>query len=476
MKRIGSTLAVAAFLAAGCGGSYDDTQAGIDAGGTPNPVATNVVSSGTITGFGSIVVNDVHYDTGNAEIVADGAVVTQDALAVGDVVVVQGTLSEDGTTGTASNVTFDDAVEGPISAIDLAASTLTVLGQLVHVDADTSFDDRISPASLEGLTVGDIVEVTGFLLADGSIGATRIEPKAAGEEFEVTGQVANLDSGSLTFTLGGLTVDYSAAQLDDFPAGAPENGQLVEAKGTALGAAGELLATRVEFKGNDRPGAAGDRIEIEGFITRFVSASDFDVEGVPVTTDGGTVFENGTSADLGLNRKVEVEGVLNDSGVIDASEVELKQAGFIRITSNVDSVGSDRLTVLGIEVRVDASTRMEDKTDADVEPFTLADLAVGDFVEVRGFEDAEGVKATLLEREDFEGEVELRGFVESASSPDFVILGVTIRTDGGTVFRDVNDTVIDAATFFGQTEGRLVEADGTLADGVIAADEVELED
>lgn len=474
MKRTGTLLVLAALLA-GCGGG-SETVAGIDAGGTPDPVATNIVSSGTITGFGSIIVNDVHYDTSDAQFVVDGAAASQSALAVGDVVVVQGTLSDDGTTGTASSVTFDDAVEGPVSAIDLAGSTLTVLGQLVHVDADTSFDDSIIPASLEGLTPDDIVEVSGFLRADGSIAATRIEAKPAGEEFEVTGSVTNLDTGALTFTIGGLTVDYSAAQLDDFPGGAPEEGQVVEARGAALGAAGELPATRVEFKGNDFPGDAGDRVEVEGFITRFVSASDFDVEGRPVTTDGGTVFENGTSADLGLNRKVEVEGVLDDAGVIDASEVELKQAGFIRIVSTVESIGSDRLTVLGIEVRVDTSTRMEDKSDAGVEPFTLQDLAVGDFVEVRGFEDADGVKASLLEREDPENTVELRGFVESASSPDFVILGVTIRTDGGTVFRDLNDAVIDSATFFGQADGRLVEADGTLGNGVILAEEVELED
>lgn len=475
MKRIGTTIAIAAAFLAACGGG-SETVAGIDAGGTPDPVATNVVSSGAITGFGSIIVNGVHYATGDAEVVVDGAVATQAELAVGDVVVVQGTLAEDGTTGTASSVAVDDAVEGPITAIDLAAGNLTVLGQLVHVDADTSFDDRISPASLEGLTVGEIVEVAGFVLADGSISATRVEPKAAGEEFEVTGTVGNLDAAALTFTIGGLTVDYSAAQLDDFPAGAPEDGQLVEAKGTDLGAAGELLATRVEFKGNDRPGNAGDRIEVEGFITRFADVADFDVEGVPVTTDSGTVFENGTSADLALNRKVEVEGVLNDSGVIDASDVELKQAGFIRLESTVESVGSDRLTVLGIEVRVDLSTRIEDKSDADVEPFTLADIVVGDFVEIRGFEDDEGIKATLLEREDVDDEVALRGFVESVNAPDLVILGVTIRTDGGTQFRDVNDALIDAATFFDQAEGRLVEADGTLGNGVIFADEVELED
>ncbi|HEX7062343.1 MAG TPA: DUF5666 domain-containing protein [Woeseiaceae bacterium] len=476
MKRIGFCAALAmgcAFVTA-CGGG-SETVAGIDAGGSPDPVATGIVSRGTITGFGSIIVNGVHFDVDDASIVIDGASATEADLAVGDVVLIQGTLNEDGTTGKASSVTFDDAVEGPVSAIDLAAGTLVVLGQLVRVDADTSFDDRISPASLEGLAVGDIVEVAGYRRGDGSIGATRIEPQAAGEELEVTGTVSDLDAAAFTFSIGGLAVDYSQAMLEDFPGGGPENGQVVEAKGDALGAGGELLASRVELE-DDFPGAAGDRVEVEGFITRFVSPADFDVEGVPVTTDAQTVFENGTSADLAINRKVEVEGELSADGVIAADEVEIKQAGFIRITSTVDSVGTDRLTVLGIEVRISSGTRMEDKSDADLEPFTLADLAVGDYVEVRGFEDAEGVVATLLEREDPDDEVELRGFVDSVAPPDLVILGVTVHTDGGTQFRDLNDAPIDAATFFGQAEGRLVEADGFLGNGTIVADEVELED
>ncbi len=476
MRRVCIGAAIACAFVTACGGG-SETVAGIDAGGSPEPVATGIVSRGTITGFGSIIVNGVHFDVNDASIVVDGASATQADLAVGDIVVVKGTLSADGTTGTASSVTFDDAVEGPISEIDLAAGTLVVLGQLVRVDADTSFDDRISPASLEGLAVGDIVEVAGYVLADGSIGATRIEPKAAGEEFEVTGTVSNLDAAAFTFSIGGLVVDYSQAMIDDdFPGGGPENGQLVEVKGRTLGGDGELLATRVELEDDALPGDAGDRVEIEGFITRFASASDFDVEGVPVTTNAQTVFEDGTSADLALNRKVEVEGELSGDGVIVADEVELKQAGFIRITATVDSVGSDRLTVLGIEVHVTASTRMEDKSDADVEPFTLASLAVGDYVEVRAFENADGVVATLLEREDPEDEVELRGFVDSIAQPDLVILGVTVHTDGGTQFRGLDDAPIDAATFFAQAEGHLVEADGTLAGGVFLADEVELED
>lgn len=461
-----------AILIGACGGGGSGSQfAGIDGGGTPAPVAS-AVAKGTITGFGSIIVNGVHYDIAGALISVDGSPGNESDLEVGQVVVVKGTLASDGVTGTANTVTFDDVVEGPVSEIDTVAGTITVLGQLVRTDGDTTFDDSINPASLEGLTVGDIVEVSGFFLADGSINATRIELKPAGSEFEVTGLVSNVNA--TTFQINDLVVDYSAAMLDDFPGGAPEDGQPVEAKGMALGASGELLATRIEFKGADLADD-GDHVEVEGFVTRFGSITDFDVDGVTVTTNGSTEYENGTSADLALNQKVEVEGEFNASGVLVADKVEFKLAGFIRIESLVEEVQANQLTLLGIVVRVEAATRIEDKSDADVRPFSLSDVSVGNYVEVRGYSDASGIIATRLEREDFDGEVALRGFVESVNDPDFAILGVTVQTVGGTTFEDENNVEITPAAFFGQAQGSLVEAAGTLSNGSIIADEVELE-
>ncbi len=449
---------------------------GTDVGGASfsPPAATTIVSHGTITGFGSVIVNGVRFDTSSATITVDGSPGTESDLEVGQVVTVRGTLDDNVTTGSANSVDFDDAVEGPISAIDATAGTLTVLGQIVLVDADTSFDDSVSPASLDGLKVGDIVEVTGFLLADGSISATRIELKAAGGELEVTGVVSNVSA--TTFEINSLVVDYSAAMLEDFPDGTPENGQLVEAKGNALGGSGELLASRVEFKGNNLDGDDGDRFEVEGFITRFVSATDFDVEGLPVTTNAQTVFENGTSADLALNRKVEVEGNIDASGVLVAEKIEFKQAGIIRIESLVEDVQASQLTILGIVVNVNVSTRIEDKSSAKLKPFNVADINVGDFGEIRGFEGGGGIVATRLEREDFDGEVALRGFVEAVNDPNFAILGVTIQTNGATEFQDANDVQITASNFFGQAQDSLVEAKGVLSNGMIIADEVELED
>jgi hypothetical protein len=136
--------------------------------------------------------------------------------------------------------------------------------------------------------------------------------------------------------------------------------------------------------------------------------------------------------------------------------------------------------MLGITVSVDALTRLEDKSSADLRPLTLADINAGDYLEDRGDEFPAGsgdILATILEREDADTEAILQGFVESITEPSFTILGVTIQTDAGTIFRDVNDTVISSTEFFNQVASNsLVKAKGNeISDTVILAQEVEFE-
>ena len=462
------------FLAS-CGGGGTPV-AGIDRGGPPAPAA--IVSKGTITGFGSIVVNGIRYETDGATFDVDGNPGTQADLRIGQVVVVQGTIADDNSSATASSVAFNDLVEGPITGIVTATGTITVLGQVVTIDADTSFDDNINPPSIEGLAVTDIVEVSGFYLSDGSISATRIEKKLPGGEFEVTGIVSN--AGADTFQINNLLVDYSAAQVRNFPGGAPEDGQLVEAKGDEFG--GELVASEVEFKLGDLPGGAGDRAEVEGSITDFTSSSAFEVEGIPVTTNGGTSYVNGEAPDLALNRKIEVEGSIGTDGALAASGIEFKLSNFIRVEGLVEVRNGTQLTILGITIDTNALTRFEDKSSLDDRDFNVNDVNVGDYIEMRGYDEDPAsippmVVATLVEREDFRGEIAVRGFVDldSLNDPQFSILGVTIQTDTGTQFRDAGGQSIPAADFFSSAEGRLVEAKGSPANGGIAATEVQFE-
>ena len=482
MKTLAKVLAYLTLLVvAGCGGGGSG-----DPGGNNPPPAGGIVRTGfaigPIANFGSVIVNGVRYSTTGATITIDDSPGVESDLRVGQVVSINGRFDASLTTGTATQISFDDNVEGPVQSINTIASTLVVLGQTVRVGAATSFDDNIQPASLAGLVVGDIVEVSGLVMSDGSIDATRIEKKPAGSLFEVHGTISSLNAVTRRFNLNALVVDYSAAQLDDFPGAQISNGQAVEAKGSAVNANGALVASRVEFEGPPVNGPAGDRVEIEGFITRFVSAQNFDVAGIPVTTGTATVFEGGTATDLGLNVKVEVEGNLTASGSITATKVDIRRATAVRVTALVDSVNAaaNALDLLGITVRIDALTRLEDQSAADVDPLTISSINVGDYLEVRGSELPAGsgdILATIVERDDLDTETILQGFVTAVVNPSFTILGVTITTNGATQFRDVDDSPISAATFFGRVAaGTLVKAKGLETSTTnMTADEVEFE-
>lgn len=468
--RICRALAVAAaVLLTSCGGGSgsDDT-----ADSTP------VMAIGAITGFGSVHVNGVRFDTSGATVTLDGQPGTESQLHVGQVVRIEGRLNADGRSGRASSVDFDDAVEGPVQSVDATAGTLIVLGQTVRVDGLTSFDDDFQPASLAGVAAGAIVEVSGFRDADGAIRATRIEREDAGDEFEVTGTVEGHDAAAKRFEIAALIVDYSAAQLDDLPGGAPADGLLVEVKGRTLDPNGVLLATRVEGKRVDMGADDDDEVEIEGVITRFVSPADFDVNGLPVTTTAATRFENGTSASLALNVRVEVEGQVRD-GVLQAEKVEFEREADLRVSAEVAGIdaAAGTFTVLGITIQVDAATRFEDKTDAQLRPFNLDALRVGDFVEVRGSAGtvANSIAAARVEREDDEDEIELRGFAADVAQPQLTILGVTVMTDANTEFENEADANIGADEFFARAPGRLVSVDGRLEGDVLVAREIELE-
>jgi len=168
--------------------------------------------------------------------------------------------------------------------------------------------------------------------------------------------------------------------------------------------------------------------------------------------------------------------------LVTATKVDIRRAKAVRATANVDSVdaANNSLVVLGITVTVDELTRLEDKSDADVDPLTLSDINAGDYLEVRGDEfpaGSGGILATILEREDADTEADLQGFVETVSDPSYTVLGVTINTNGSTIFRDENDVVISSTDFFNRVAANsLVKAKGTeVSDTSITATEVEFE-
>ncbi len=468
--------AAIALLVAACGGGSSG-----DSSSTPPPPSGSTrtkLVTGVISGFGSVIVNGVRYDSSSATVRIDDEPSSDDQLEVGEVIRLEAEVDDHGN-ARATHIEQDHLLEGVVESVDATAGTISVAGQVVIVDADTSFDDSIVPGSLAGVAAGDRIEVHGFVSSGGQVRATRIETAGpGGAEVEVTGHVSGLDATARRFSVGTLIVDYSTATLEDFAGAGPADADLVEVKGTQFLADGALRATRVQKEDGGLGGEDGDEAEVEGLVTRFVSPVDFDVAGQGITTMGSTVYQGGTSSDLAADVKVEVEGEFNASGVLVAEKVQFKRSASVKLAAPVDAVDATAgtLRALGVTIVVDASTRKEDH-ESDDHFFALDDLRVGDWVEVAGYPDPAGsgrVIATKLERDEAEEEVELRGRADSLEEPRFRIVGVSIETTPATEFED-EDSSIDAATFFGTAAGQTVEVDGGWDGAVLTASKAQIE-
>ena len=318
------TLACAAITAValtGCGGGGggDVVEGGI--GGTG-------VTYGPITAFGSIWVNGVRFDTSDSEIYVDGERSDENMLGLGMVVTVRGTVSSDGTSGTADRVDFSGEVEGPVTSLEVSpdgSGSMIVLEQVIVFDADTVFeadDERIQPADIP---LGALVEISGFTDGSGVIVATRVEienPEWEDEEVKVKGLIQDLSA--TTFRIGELLVEWSqVAMLPDEPL---TNGLYVEVySGRGFDDAGRLLADRIETDddGSEGIGEDGEDVDILGVVTAPLSAGVFELNGQPVRVSDSTEFDDGNIDDLVLNSVVKVEGRRVDGEII-AEEIEFE--------------------------------------------------------------------------------------------------------------------------------------------------------
>ncbi len=462
-----------------CGGGSSDGTAVAPPPPPPPPtggIEGTGISVGPITGFGSVIISGKRYAVdARTTILVDDAPATQDDLQVGQIVRAVIKIPTAGGESRAERIEFEADLRGNVESVDLPASSFVVLGQTVRVDGATAFSPDLTNG-LASLTAGLRVEVSGLRDSQDQLRATRVESEGPSGEVELRGTVSGLDVAASRFLIGTQVVSYGAAALPD---GVPQNGDLVDIEGS-IGAGGTLLATTVERESRRLNGDADDSGDVEGFITRFVSAADFDVAGQPVRASAATVYEGGTSAGLALDVKVEVEGAFDSGGVLVASEIEFKPNSSARAVSTVTTIdaAAGTFVVLGVTVETSAATAFEDNSDADQRPFNLGLLRTGDYVDVAGGETAGSrLAAVRVKRDDPDDVARLRGRATQvdAGQRSLRILGTDVTAVANAEFKDENDQPIDAATFFARAADRLVDAKGTASGGALLADELELE-
>jgi hypothetical protein len=363
-------------------------------------------------------------------------------------------------------VNFSADLRGPVTQVDATAGTFTVLGQVVRITDDTLFDDSFQTASIDGIQVGAVIEVSGSPNSAGEIVASRIEPAAAGATLQVKGKVQSLNTTAQTFVINGLTVNYSGVA----PTGTLTSTSTVLVRGTGV-TNGVLTATLVRVIAAPAF-TANDNGRFEGLITSFTSNAAFAIGSQQITTDNTTVFDLG-GATLGVDVPVRVRGTFKASGVLAASRVEVKANKLSIVRGLVDAVSatSKTLTVMGIAITTSANTSLEDRSSQPVRFFSLADVRTGDYVEVRGVSGSgSSLVATLVERDRPATGVYLQGLATSLANPNFTILGVQVMTNGQTRFTGPGG----APQFFTDAVGQTVQVQGTFSGGVLVADKVQI--
>mgnify|MGYP002620969537 CR=1 FL=1 len=412
-----ASISAVVLLGTACGGGGS---------GSTSSTSNGTSKVGTVSGFGSVFINGVEYETSNATITIDGQSAAESDLAVGMVVTVTGT--DNGSTGNASSISNDDEVEGIVisNSIDptTQTGTINVMGQTVTVRKTTMFESKVAGVNAPSqIAAGNIVEINGYSDGNGNIFATRIEVKAADlatylithpNGVEVKGLVGTIDTNNMQFQLGGITVDYTNAILD--LNGNLTSGLFVEVKSVAgINNNGHLVASKVELENDGVMGHRGndddDDFEIKGIVTTAYANGRFAVDGTTVLVTNNTEFDDITTAQLVVGVMVEVEGDFNSNGELVADEVEREDdadtevKGLIQ-TINATGTNSGTITLQdGTVIVVTNETLMKDEQDEGVTPvkmFNLTHLATGDFIEVDGVVDnATGdIIALKLERDD----------------------------------------------------------------------------
>ena len=439
---IGFTLALSA-----CGGASNDPQSAGSGQAATTPVTgttatqptqapagtTTDLALGSITGFGSIIVNGVKYDDSSTTVSLDSDTEKSVAQTTADLKLgMQVELKH--ASGLATDVLVASALRGPVTSVDAAQFTLSVLGQKVLVDvsgADATVLDGF--ASFADIKANDWIEVHASESADGSLKATRIERESAAQStaIKIAGKLSALDAAAKTFKVGSTTINYANSTVRPTVA-VLANDQRVYVFSDAGAIAGVVNAKKIRVKDAKLLGVAQGNVA--GLITDFISLSDFKVGGIKIDASKAR-FENGAVADLVNGAPVRIKGTVKD-GVINASEIEFKKKlGAESAVISVKGTVTDFVSLSSFKLR----GQTIDAASASFVGGKAADVANGSFVELQAQlvnGQIKAVKLTFIAQEKEGLALNLAGLVQNydKTAQTITIAGASLKLLDTTTF------------------------------------------
>ncbi len=521
----------------GCGGGSGSTTST----STTSASSTETTATGTVTGFGSVIIDGEEYDTSAAVVSTSTDPSTSTEVPASDVALGMQVTAQISASGKVTTMVYAAATIGRVTAS--SATSMTVSGQTVVPSSNPALPTIYSGVgSMADIAVGDLVIVYGITTGNGTITTTRIEVKdpSTATKTRVVGNISNLDTAAKTFTIGGLTVNYSATTLipstlsltNDLTVtvwsdSAPTNAGVLTAKVVAVSNAnmtdgnsarvggwvrnysasnktfalgnvtvdastanytngvaadlanGRALRVSGSFSNNLLKASTiqyirnlGDsQVVLTGAITDFVSANNFVVRGVPVSTSSAT-FVNGTAENLadGVLVRITAPSTSSDGSTLSASKIELitTASGKIRTLAgkveNYDaSLGTFNLNKVSMKLASNATFKNSNGTAATVTDFNNGDIAVvrGAFVSgvftVNAVQFRGGASYTVTG-------IPGVAYNVNATAGTFTLNGSLVVTN--------SNTVIYGGTLSSLRSGATITVDGTVSGDQVTASQI----
>jgi len=372
-------------LLTACGGGGDDASA----------TGAQSYTTGPISGLGSIIVGGVRFEDNGARVEDDdGGSFARSALKLGMMVeVLSSRIDDSAGRGVAALIRFGSEIKGPVASVDATAQTFRMLDQTVVVRPETVFDATL-PGGFAAIAVGQILEVHALLdSATGQYIATRIELEDSTSNYRLRGLLSQLDTTARTFHIGDAVINYAGVPAGDLPS--LTDGMRVRVRLQTTQVNGQWIATTVRTgvrRVDDLPDA-----RLRGYVTAFTSATQFEVNGIPVDASGARM--DPPSATVALGTLVDVRGSAS-SGTIVATRVKVidrlsDEWRRVELHGAVSELDTTAQTFLLRDVRVNYSNVVEWRDGV------RADLANGRSVEVKGLwsDDRSVLMAAVIEFE-----------------------------------------------------------------------------
>lgn len=315
---------IAALALFGC--SESPTGGGIGGTGQPVPVEEGLII-GVVDGFGSIIINDQRFETDDADIFIDGNTEELSALRIGMTLAAR----VESNSASALELRYQPDVVGPVATVDSDNRSMELLGQTVHWNDQTMFDELV----LSELEAGLAVEVSGPRNANQEIVATYIRKAALEQPHYTVGRVQS-DANGPRIANAILDAQVLAESLEltlaEFVSQFLVEGTLVRVAAdlatdvnvNTFGRVGDTISndddnltvlTVTDVRPVAEPSfSAGDIVQILGIITPTSEPGTFLVGGVDVFVDDGTETTTASGMQIQFpdapeNRPVLIEGV-----------------------------------------------------------------------------------------------------------------------------------------------------------------------